>query len=160
MATRERVLQLYQEALPTGAVLGFFHEHRPLSNFHLEPFMMHGLSWPSSENAYQFCKIGEPTEEDVQFFTQCPPGHAKRAGKTAKLRENWEALKTQIMHTILECKFLQCPVARKCLLGTTGELVEVNWWGDTFWGSCDGKGENRLGRILMDIRYTIQHGEL
>jgi len=160
MANHIRVLEEYHAALLTGAVHGFFEAHRPLSNFHLELFMMHGLTWPCSENVYQFCKIKEPTDEDVQFFTQCPPGHAKKAGKTVKLREDWELRKTDIMHSILECKFIQCPVARACLLGTTGELVEVNWWGDTFWGVCDGRGENRLGKTLMDIRYTIQHGEL
>lgn len=160
MATREGVLKGYREALPTGDVLGFYEAHRPLSNFHLEPFMMHGITWPSSENVYQFCKLQDPTGEDVELFRQCTPGHAKKAGNTLKRRENWEALKTQIMHNILECKFIQCPVARACLLGTTGKLVEVNWWGDTFWGVCGGTGENNLGRTLMDIRYAIQHGEL
>jgi predicted NAD-dependent protein-ADP-ribosyltransferase YbiA (DUF1768 family) len=29
----------------------------------------------------------------------------------------------------------------------------MNWWGDTFWGTDkDGKGENMLGRLLMEVR--------
>ena len=31
-------------------------------------------------------------------------------------------------------------------------LIEGNEWGDTFWGTCDGIGENHLGKILMRIR--------
>ena len=32
------------------------------------------------------------------------------------------------------------------------ELIEGNWWKDTYWGICDGVGENRLGQMLMWIR--------
>jgi len=27
-----------------------------------------------------------------------------------------------------------------------------NHWGDRYWGVCDGKGENNLGKIQMGIR--------
>lgn len=29
-------------------------------------------------------------------------------------------------------------------------------WGDYFWGSVNGHGENHLGKILMDIRAKLQ----
>ncbi len=35
------------------------------------------------------------------------------------------------------------------------ELVEGNWWNDTFWGVCNGEGQNNLGKILMKIRKEI-----
>ena len=35
-------------------------------------------------------------------------------------------------------------------------LVEKNDWGDTFWGVCSGKGENYLGRLLMQVRKEIE----
>ena len=43
------------------------------------------------------------------------------------------------------------------LLLSTGnaELIEGNWWNDTFWGICRGKGENHLGKILMNIRNQL-----
>jgi predicted NAD-dependent protein-ADP-ribosyltransferase YbiA (DUF1768 family) len=42
----------------------------------------------------------------------------------------------------------------KELLLATGdhELIEGNKWHDTFWGVCDGIGQNYLGKILMEIR--------
>jgi predicted NAD-dependent protein-ADP-ribosyltransferase YbiA (DUF1768 family) len=43
---------------------------------------------------------------------------------------------------------------RAFLLAATSpaELIEGNTWHDTFWGVCDGIGENNLGRLLMKIR--------
>jgi predicted NAD-dependent protein-ADP-ribosyltransferase YbiA (DUF1768 family) len=43
------------------------------------------------------------------------------------------------------------------MLKATGdeELVEGNWWNDTFWGVCNGVGENNLGKLLMKIRAEL-----
>lgn len=35
------------------------------------------------------------------------------------------------------------------------ELIEGNYWGDVFWGTCDGVGENWLGRLLMAQRDVL-----
>ena len=29
-------------------------------------------------------------------------------------------------------------------------------WGDRFWGVCSGRGQNMLGRILMEIRKDLR----
>ena len=43
-------------------------------------------------------------------------------------------------------------MARK-LLGTgNAHLAEGNNWGDTFWGTVNGEGQNVLGVLLMRIR--------
>ena len=36
------------------------------------------------------------------------------------------------------------------------ELIEGNNWHDTFWGVCKGKGQNNLGKILMEVRKDIR----
>lgn len=36
------------------------------------------------------------------------------------------------------------------------ELIEENTWGDTFWGTVNGVGKNKLGLILMDVRRDHQ----
>ena len=36
------------------------------------------------------------------------------------------------------------------------ELIEGNVWNDTFWGVCNGKGHNHLGKILMKVRDEIR----
>ena len=49
------------------------------------------------------------------------------------------------------------PYLREMLLDTGDEeLIEGNWWGDQYWGVCNGVGKNRLGNILMLIRKNIR----
>ena len=38
-------------------------------------------------------------------------------------------------------------------------LVEGNDWNDKFWGVCQGKGLNHLGRILMKVRKEVKEKE-
>ena len=47
----------------------------------------------------------------------------------------------------------------KEMLISTGdeELIEGNHWHDVFWGICNGKGENNLGKILMQVRSEIKN---
>jgi predicted NAD-dependent protein-ADP-ribosyltransferase YbiA (DUF1768 family) len=66
-------------------------------------------------------------------------------------------VKVQIMRDLLVEKFSQEP-ERSILLATGDEeLVEGNWWHDTFWGQCPvGHGENMLGKLLMELREAIR----
>ena len=60
------------------------------------------------------------------------------------------------MRSVLLAKFA-VPELRDALLATGDvELVEVNTWGDTYWGVCRGRGRNQLGRTLMRIREDIR----
>jgi hypothetical protein len=65
------------------------------------------------------------------------------------------------MWEILESKFSNKELKEKLI--KTGEeyLEEKNTWGDKFWGTSNGIGENNLGKILMNIRnkYKITKDE-
>lgn len=39
------------------------------------------------------------------------------------------------------------------------ELIEGNYWHDTYWGVCEGVGENHLGKLLMEIRNELYIGK-
>lgn len=77
---REAVLANYEASLP-DRVMGFFRAHRPLSNFHLEPFTYRGIVWPSSENAYQAMKA---PESDWARFAEMTPGKSRTEGQIVK----------------------------------------------------------------------------
>ena len=66
------------------------------------------------------------------------------------------------MSSLLISKF--CKLKYRNLLLKTGdeEIVEWNYWHDTFWGKDieTGKGENNLGKILMLIRSELKSGKL
>ena len=36
------------------------------------------------------------------------------------------------------------------------ELIEGNTWNDTYWGVCNGRGQNHLGKILMKVRSLLK----
>ena len=60
------------------------------------------------------------------------------------------------MEHFLTLKF-SIPKFKKLLLATGDRYIEeTNTWGDTFWGVCNGKGENNLGKIIMKIRDTLK----
>ena len=48
----------------------------------------------------------------------------------------------------------------RSLLLATGDtyIIEGNTWGDTFWGvdMYSGEGENILGKMIMEIRSSMQ----
>jgi ribA/ribD-fused uncharacterized protein len=132
-------------------ICGFFEDYRWLSNFHICTVSYEGLSYPSSENAYQAAKY--PPEERPQF-TVCTPSVSKKLGRLAAI--NPAASKEEVMLDCLRDKFTNPDLRQKLL--DTGErhLEETNWWGDTFWGVCDGVGKNMLGKLLMLVRDELR----
>ena len=132
----------------------FKGEYRWLSNFHPCIIMYEGLEFQSVEAAYQAMKTLDP--EIRKMFTTYDASTAKREGRKIKVRENWNAIKKSIMAELLLIKF-QIPELRDKLLATGDEeLVEGNWWNDTYWGVCNGVGENHLGKLLMATRLYLQ----
>ena len=130
----------------------FRGEYRFLSNFYPAPMTWLGFLWPTAEHAYQASK----TQDMVSFTTismLATPGQAKRMGRTIPIRLDWEYIKLDTMREIVGEKFKQNQILMERLIETKPhELVEGNTWGDTFWGKCNGVGENYLGKILMEIR--------
>ena len=133
----------------------FRGDHAFLSNFHRAPFRWQGNVWPTSEAAFQAAKTRD--ERMRERIRKAPsPATAKRLGRRADLRPDWEHVKDDVMHSILRAKFA-VPELRDALLATgDAELVEGNTWGDTYWGVCAGKGRNQLGRTLLRIRDEIR----
>jgi ribA/ribD-fused uncharacterized protein len=138
----------------TPVISSFQGEHRWLSNFWMSPLTIDGWNFASSEHAYQAAKSLDPTVwRMIQSYAS--PGEAKRAGMRIKLRPDWNEVRVQFMREILQAKFSN-PDLKQRLLGTgTAELIEGNTWGDTFWGVCRGKGENNLGKLLMELRRDL-----
>lgn len=142
------------------AIKEFQGEHRFLSNFWICP---HGVEWEgvvyrSVEHAYQAAKTNVSSER-AHIRRLETAGEAKKAGYRVTLQSGWDDLKIGVMYDLVLSKFTRDRVLRKQLLGTGEQkLVEGNWWGDTFWGVCRGKGRNVLGEILMQVRRELREG--
>lgn len=133
----------------------FKDEHRFLSSFFPAPITYKSEVWPTAEHAYQAEKFNDPVVRKA-IREAATPGKAKRMGKAIPMRADWDEVKVQAMMSILLCKFMQHPDLLEKLKATgEQELVEGNDWHDTFWGVCQGKGQNNLGKILMRLRTIL-----
>ena len=136
-----------------AGIKSFQGEFRWLSNFTECEILFDGVVYPSTENAYQAAKT---TDLDIRVqFQTCTSGQAKRKGKSLIIRDDWEEVKVPIMYQ-LQLEKYKIPKFRKLLLSTGDCLIEEgNNWHDTFWGVCNGVGQNQLGKILMKVRNDI-----
>lgn len=125
-------------------------------------FLYRGTFWTSAEHAFQAakCKDGIMDEEVRKAST---PKEAKRIGRRAILRSDWEDVKVDYMTEIVFRKFTQNERLKKKLLATGDiELEEGNYWHDNIWGNCycpkceNIEGQNILGIILMEVREFLQ----
>nr|DAZ71783.1 MAG TPA: NADAR protein [Caudoviricetes sp.] len=125
-----------------------------LSNFYETPVTWNGLTYLNNEAAFQSAK----TFSDRECFTNLDPSSAKKLGRKVQLRSDWENVKDDVMYEICKAKFSQNTELKKRLLSTGNEhLEEGNTWGDKIWGTVNGVGENRLGKILMRIREELRN---
>jgi ribA/ribD-fused uncharacterized protein len=101
--------------------------------------------------------------DDYDAIAAAPtPGKAKRLGRQATLRDDWEQDKMNVMEAALRKKFAIPELREKLLATGDAWLEEGNYWHDNFWGVChclkcqDEMGWNHLGKILMKIRDEIR----
>ena len=138
-------------------ILGFHGEHRFLSNF--EPARVHDhedFEWyPTVEHAYHALKTLDREQRRMIRLAKTP-GIAKKLGQKLVQRADWKDIKEAVMLDLNTQKY-RLPKYRDLLLAT-GEayIEETNTWKDTYWGVCNGVGDNRLGKILMAIRTQLR----
>ncbi len=137
---------------------GFTGRYSFLSNFYIYPIKWKDIILQSAEHAYQSEKTTNDIERET-IYNARTPANAKRLGGRKHLKHlkpDWDSIKDETMLLILRAKFLDSDL--KQLLLNTGdeELIEKNWWNDTYWGVCNGVGKNRLGKLLMQVREEIK----
>lgn len=136
----------------------FRGEYGWLSNFAECPIEIKGIIYPSVENAYMSCK--NPEDKWKFFCRDNDASTVKKESKQIKLRENWDKIRLTAMKYCLLQKFTQEPFKSKLLATGDENIVEGNYWNDTFWG-VDLKqnpniGENHLGRLIMGVRKYLR----
>lgn len=108
----------------------------------------------NAEAAFQAHKCEDLNEIDK--FIGIDGKTAKRLGRRVKLVPEWNEYRLYAMNAVVYEKFKQNSDIREELFKTVcSELIEGNNWNDTFWGVCRGKGQNNLGRILMQVRTRL-----
>ena len=135
-----------------SAIDSFQGDFRFLSNFYPCPVVLEGVLYSSVEHAYVAAKSSDPAFRAQVARTE-GANAAKKLGRKVKLRPDWEQVKVSVMESLLRQKFsFGSDLAMRLQSTGKAELVEGNWWGDTFWGVCKGRGLNTLGKLLMKVR--------
>ncbi len=133
-------------------------EYGAFSNFSAHPFSLDGKRWATSEHYFQAQKFpGTRHEEEIRRAKS--PSMAARMGRSRKrpLRRDWESIKEQIMAQALRAKFETHPELQTLLLSTGDEKIIEDAPRDRYWGcGADGKGRNRLGHLLMELRRQLR----
>jgi ribA/ribD-fused uncharacterized protein len=159
-ATKEEV----QKAYELNEVIDSFEGgYEFLSNFYEVDFTWRGTHYPTAEHAFQAAKTLDPIYRQA-IATAQSPGQAKRLGRAAKLRPDWEEVKEEIMYEVCRAKFTSSLYLTLALLSTGNKiLIEGTTWHDNEWGNCicpnckNIEGKNKLGKILMKIREELRN---
>jgi len=134
----------------------------PLSNLHKRAITFEGEEYQTSEHAYQ---AGKARKEEVKKWLMAAPSPALLAMAAHGLyvwdvHPDWSKTKFDRMKRILLCKFTQHQDLQELLLSTGNKrLVEVATVDNAvnrLWGEVNGKGENKLGVLLMEVRTEIR----
>jgi ribA/ribD-fused uncharacterized protein len=149
----------------TERVINFYRVHGEyglFSNFASFPITVEGREWPTSEHYFQAQKFSG-TEFEYEIRMTRPPTIAARMGRdrSKPLRADWEFVKEGVMLTALRAKFGQHPQLASLLISTGNARLVEHTKNDRYWGDGgDGKGVNRLGALLMQVRQELASGKL
>lgn len=129
-----------------------------LSNFYPARIMHGGRLYATSEHLFQAMKTHDDAWRE-RVRNAKTPAMAKRLGRQAPKRPEWDHVKDQVMYMVVMAKFEQNPELAQRLHATgQAELIEGNTWHDEYWGvdRQTNQGQNKLGRILMDVRSRLR----
>lgn len=135
-----------------------------LSNYYNSPILFglangESMMAPTMEHYFQASKTIY-LDQQKKILSAATPGEAKKLGRTCTLRSDWEEIKDSIMYLGLRQKFHNPTLQKKLLATGEEELIEGNWWNDTYWGVCNGVGKNKLGKLLMKLREEYKNQAL
>jgi ribA/ribD-fused uncharacterized protein len=134
------------------------NEYRGFSNFAPSPMTIGGKRYTTVEHYFQSSKFPSDLAWQEAIRVAPTPLKAKQLGTQTDhvLRPDWDTVKEGIMLEGLRAKFQQ---NRGLLeqLKATGDRPLVEASVDAFWGEGrTGKGKNRLGKLLEQVRTELK----
>ncbi|MEX0652313.1 MAG: NADAR family protein [Candidatus Paceibacterota bacterium] len=138
----------------------FFYEQEfyVFSNFSSFALEWKGEVWMTSEHAYHAEKFNDT--ELLEALQQSRSAHDAMNiaySNKDKYREDWDAIKLDVMREILHAKVAQHPYVKKKLLESGDKELVENSWRDNFWGWGENKnGKNHLGKLWMQVREEVR----
>lgn len=138
----------------------FYETNGFLSNFYPSPIEIDGKVWPTVEHYFQAAKFPDCPAHQEQIRMARTPENAKGLGGTRliPISPGWDERRINVMRRALLAKFTRPQLfeLRDALIATDDAvLIEANFH-DPYWGSGrDGRGQNMLGKLLMEVRASL-----
>ena len=131
-----------------------------LSNFYPAGFTEDGVHWPTVEHYFHAQKFSgdDMAEYRSRIRNSGSPQQAKALGRTQKhaIRADWDRVRDEVMLHALRRKFEDSKVREVLLATIKRDLIENSPY-DRYWGAGrDGRGKNRLGKLLMQVREELR----
>ena len=135
--------------------------HGIFSNLYKRDIDFEGRIYPTAEHAYQ---AGKPRRDAVRDWLLAAPSPALLAMAAHGLyywdiNPKWNKIKFDRMRRVLWAKFTQHDDFKEHLLSTGNKLLVETATMDNvvnrLWGEVNGKGQNMLGKLLMEVRSDI-----
>ena len=128
------------------------------SNFAQYPIKLKGKTWATSEHYFQAQKFKDNAYQ-TKIRKATNPMQAAQLGRSrkVKLRPDWEKIKDSVMYDAVKAKFTQHKELKELLLSTENAKLIEHTENDSYWGDGgNGKGKNKLGKILMKVREELK----
>jgi ribA/ribD-fused uncharacterized protein len=131
-------------------IMRFRNANNFLSNMYNTPVTIDGITYRNAEAAFQAQKSADPSVRAQ--FARLSGYDARELGNKIQIRDDWDSIKEGVMRLVIQAKFSNPEMQRRLEETGDAELVEGNTWGDVTWGVSNGRGQNLLGKILMEQR--------
>ena len=128
---------------------------KEFSNFYPAKFTLDGKEYPTVEHYFQSMKFTTNPDYQDQIVAANSPAQAKKMGatKVMPMRADWDTVREDVMRKALRAKFTQNEELKRLLLDTGNKILQEASSTDVYWGiGKTGKGKNRLGILLMELR--------
>jgi DNA-directed RNA polymerase II subunit RPB2 len=116
-------------------------------------------AWPTVEHYYQAMKFPQDPAWQEAIRMARSPEKAKKMGlaRDHPARGDWAVVRDRVMKSALLKKFSQNPIILATLQKTGTRLLVEASPGDDYWGiGKNKKGENKLGKMLMEVRTELK----
>ena len=143
---------IFFNRLDANELLGTCSKH----SFELEDSV-----WLSAEHYYQASKYRGSLRDKIRACEN--PEQAIKLGRGIfrKKRSDWNKIRDVIMTRAMYCKCKTHTEVEQALLATENRPLANNTFGDYYWGvGRDGRGENRFGKILQNVRQKLRDEKL
>lgn len=169
MPVKKKRFQTPTKLEPDDAIRFYRSNEKPygaFSNLYRRPIIFEGREYPTAEHAYQAGKASKNTVREWILSAPTPALVAMAAHGLYRwdIVPKWAEIKIDRMRRVLRAKFTQHDDLRALLVSTgSARLVETATTDNSVnreWGEVNGKGQNRLGVLLMELRleFTSQAG--